>query len=285
MRLKFVQKFIDKLRKKNKTVSVEEIMHNVINELLNNGYIINEKESIFITSNNVKFKYNSNTKDALIYTIYEDFYKKEYGIIFDSDSIFIDVGLNIATTSLYFASLEKVKKVYAFEPFTPTYNDAMININLNPELAKKIETFNIGLDKENKEIEMPYNISQSGCMSSIYNPFEFNKQICKKVESTQKLKICDSAEILAPIINKHYNKEQIILKIDTEGSEFNIFESLEKESLFSKVDIIMLEYHYKSPKFLEEILLKNNFTVIYNPEYNKDVKVGMIFAFKNRKAF
>ena len=40
----------------------------------------------------------------------------------------------------------------------------------------------------------------------------------------------------------------------------------------------MLEYHFKSPKFLEEILLKHGFVVRYSPV--KIQRVGMIFAYK-----
>lgn len=268
MHFKFGQKLIDFLRGKSDTVTYE---------LFNNGFKINKKENTIITPNNVKF-----TKDTGLYGIWADFYKKEYGIIINDNSIFIDVGLNTATTALYFASLENIKHVYAFEPFIPTYNCALANINLNPELAKKITTYNIGLDKENKEIEMPYNIKQSGCMSCVYNPFETVKELCKNVETIETLKIHDAAEILSPIIDKHYNKELIILKIDVEGSEFNIFESLDNKNLFKKIDIVLLEYHFKSPKILEETLLKNNFTVIYNPQYDKYKKQGLIFAFKNK---
>lgn len=277
MRFSQGQKLIDFLRGKNSSSSdVKSIMNKITKELVNNGYKINEEENIIITPNNVKFYDNSS-----LYAIFEDFYKKEYGIILNDNSIFIDVGLNTATTSLYFATMENIKQIYAFEPFIPTYNCALENINLNPELAKKITTFDIGLDKENKEIKMPYNINQSGCMSSVYNPFEMNKTLCKEAESIETLKIRDAAEILTPIINKHYNKELIILKIDTEGSEFNIFESMDKENLFTKIDIVMLEYHYKSPEILEETLLRNNFTVTYTPRVIK-TEVGMIFAFKNK---
>lgn len=281
MRIKFIQKAIDKLR--NKKISIEKIMKGVENQLLDNGYVFSDKENVVITPEGVKFTYNPYTKDALIYAIYEIFLKREYGIILDADIIFIDIGMNLAITSLYFALGENVKKIYAFEPFVPTYNSALMNINLNHELAKKIQTFNIGLSNENKEIEVPYNIGQAGCMSCVYNPFELNEKICKKVETIEKLKICDAAEILKPIINEHCNQELIVLKIDTEGSEFDIFQSLESQNLFNKIDVIMLEYHYKSPKILEEVLLKNNFTIIYNPQWDKKIEVGMIFAFKNRK--
>ena len=281
MRIKFIQKAIDKLR--NKKLPIEKIMKGVENQLLDNGYVFSDKENVVITPEGVKFTYNPYTKDALIYAIYEIFLKREYGIILDADIIFIDIGMNLAITSLYFASMKNIKKIYAFEPFVPTYNSALMNINLNLELAKKIQTFNIGLGNENKEIEVPYNIGQAGCMSCVYNPFELNEKVCKKIETIEKLKICDAAEILEPIINKNCNQELIVLKIDTEGSEFDIFQSLEAQNLFAKIDVIMLEYHYKSPKILEEVLLKNNFTIIYNPQWDKKIEVGMIFAFKNRK--
>ena len=115
MRFSQGQKLIDFLRGKNSSSSdVKSIMNKITKELVNNGYKINEEENIIITPNNVKFYDNSS-----LYAIFEDFYKKEYGIILNDNSIFIDVGLNTATTSLYFATMENIKQIYAFEPFIP----------------------------------------------------------------------------------------------------------------------------------------------------------------------
>ena len=71
MRIKFIQKAIDKLR--NKKLPIEKIMNDVTNQLLDSGYCFNDNENTVISPKGVKFTYNSHTKDALIYAIYEMF--------------------------------------------------------------------------------------------------------------------------------------------------------------------------------------------------------------------
>ena len=67
-----------------------------------------------------------------------------------------------------------------------------------------------------------------------------------------------------------YNLDRIdILKIDTEGSEFEILNGIRKE-YFSKINYIYFEHHFdlmldKGYKFsdINKLLLKNNFKKIF----------------------
>lgn len=88
--------------------------------------------------------------------------------------------------------------------------------------------------------------------------------------------ICKAAgkEINA-IINKH-NNTKIVLKIDTEGSEYLIFKSLEEYGCFDKIDAILLEYH-KGADELIKILRDNSYKVLLHGRKNK---VGMLYAIK-----
>jgi hypothetical protein len=52
-----------------------------------------------------------------------------------------------------------------FEPFKPTYERALNNLNLNPELNKKIITYNFALGSDTKELEIGYDPTQSIGMS------------------------------------------------------------------------------------------------------------------------
>ena len=269
IKIKLKTKKLKKRRAEVKSVQKEPYW---ITILRNNNYEINEKDRKYKTPCGLEF-------DNINYGLLEVFHNKDYEIYFNREAILIDLGLNIGMTTLYFAKNKNIKKIYSFEPFTPTYDLAIKNIEKNPILKAKIETFNYGLDKEEKEIEMPYSSEISGCMSTTFNPFKINTEICKTVEKIEKIQTKKASEILKPIINKHVKKnELIILKIDTEGAEFAIFEDLEKEKLFNHVDIIMLEYHFKSPKELENILLKNNFIIRYEPATIQNV--GMMFGYK-----
>jgi len=66
------------------------------------------------------------------------------------------------------------------------------------------------------------------------------------------------------------------MKCDTEGAEFDIFESLRNSHTLDNIDMVMMEYHEKSPKPLEDILTEHNFIVFYKG-------FNMLYAVKNRK--
>ncbi|MGA7410027.1 MAG: hypothetical protein WBW33_06040, partial [Bryobacteraceae bacterium] len=50
-----------------------------------------------------------------------------------------DIGMNAGFASLYFATRPYVRGVVAFEPFRPTFDAALRNFELNPELRSKIK--------------------------------------------------------------------------------------------------------------------------------------------------
>ena len=77
-----------------------------------------------------------------------DFYNK-----FD-DFIVIDVGMNQAFATLYFAQLDNCKKVYGYEMMPDTYEIALKNIKLNPQLSHKIEAYNYGMSNQEKTEEI-----------------------------------------------------------------------------------------------------------------------------------
>ena len=188
----------------------------------------------------------------------------EYGYAFKNNrneqTIVIDVGMNIGISSVYFASMENVKHVFSFEPFTPTYNRALENIKLNPTLAGKITAFSIGLGNENKILEIPYNRDFAGNMSTTIDRMNF--QYRDKEGILEKVEVKNAGEILSTILASHSTK-RVILKIDTEGAEFDILESLDSAGLLPKIDFVMMEYHFREPQFLEDVLTKNGYIVIY----------------------
>ena len=80
----------------------------------------------------------SETLDNPLYSIIEVFVRSEYNLNITKESILIDIGMNRAAASLLFATNENIEKIYAYEPFKPTFEMAKKNLNLNPEFSKKI---------------------------------------------------------------------------------------------------------------------------------------------------
>lgn len=276
MRIQYIQQIIDKIRDK-KSDDKNKILKRVKNILLSKNYKIDD--DLITTNNGVKF-YNKNA----IYEIYEVFEQLDYEFVVSTnkENLVIDIGMNMAASTLYFANFENTSKVYAFEPFLPTYEKGLNNIKLNKHLEDKIEVFNYGLGQEDSIIETNYCDEESGCMSTTHDVFELNRSLCKNVNSIQKVEIKNAARIIEPILERHSDKRKI-LKVDTEGAEFEIFQSLNQSDLLKDFDIIMLEYHFQSPKQIEEYLTKNDFVLFYSGVHYEKEKVGFIKAVRNRR--
>ena len=196
--------------------------------------------------------------DNTLWTANEILCNTKYDFSINEPYIMIDIGANLGITSLYFSQNPYIKQIYAFEPFTSTFNQAVNNLRLNSNLAKKIKLFNFGLGVSDKTLEIDYNPELPGAMSVVFNTFE------GKGCSKEKVNIKNAYNVLKDIIEKH--NEKIFVKIDTEGSEFEILPLLNKTGLLKKVNVLITEYHKDSPQVLLDILSGNGF-MSFKEEY------------------
>lgn len=175
-----------------------------------------------------KLKYDSDFDIAK-----EIFSHREYHYSHPSrEQIVIDIGMNTGLASLYFASLENVKKVYGFEPFKRAYYQALFNFDLNAD--KKIIANNYALSNWSGVKTVYDDTAYPGGNSIFREPLP---GMCMDT-----IEIREAGAIVSDIISRHHS-DVIVLKIDTEGSEIEIFESLHKFDLFRKISVILLEYH------------------------------------------
>ncbi len=237
------------------------------------------------TKENIAFQLSPVIRENTdVLVLLELFCDETYGFQIDpkEKAVVFDMGMNIGAATLFFANKENVTDVYSYEPFTPTYQRALTNIGLNPRLAKKIHPFNFGLGKENKTMEIPYNAEMAGDMSTTIDRLDYEERYHDRERTIEKVEVKDTAETLAPIL-KNLTDERVILKIDTEGAEFDILESLDSASLLKKIDFLMMEYHFRSPRVMEEALTRNGFLVWSRSPYRKGQQFGMIYAVNLRK--
>jgi hypothetical protein len=89
------------------------------------------------------------------------------------------------------------------------------------------------------------------------------------------VKIKDVSEIFNSIYeeNKQVN---FVVKMDCEGSEYEIMQRLDETNLLSKIKIFMIEWHDEGSKVLEEILIRNDFVVFSR---NLATNSGMLYAY------
>jgi len=237
-------------------------------ELLEFGFRIDD--NVITTPQGVRMDI-SDKADHPLYLIKEVFVKSEYNLNIAKESVLIDIGMNRAAASLLFAANENIKRIYAYEPFKPTFELAKKNLGLNPQLSEKINAFNFGLGKTEMTLELPYMANATGGMSTTYDVCKGTKNIKKEMVA-----IKDAAEVLTPILEENKDKH-IIVKCDCEGAEFEIFKRLNEKDIVSRIDVVMMEYHFEKPDGLVNIFTENGFAAQTKIGSRKS-RTGYIYA-------
>lgn len=168
------------------------------------------------------------------------FFEDVYGFLPVNNKTVVDIGANIADTSIYF-SLKDAKKVIALEPAPKNYESAKKNIDLN-NLQEKIELVLAGCS--DKEGHMKISSRESGVVYSL-EPGEAN-------------------EVEVPLFSledlvKRDTSSSMVLKLDCEGCEYDTILKTSYDVL-RKFSHIQIEYHF-GYKNLKEKLEKCGFKV------------------------
>lgn len=190
----------------------------------------------------------------------------------------IDIGSNIGDKALTL-SHKLIKKniqnfkIYSIEPTDFAYNKQIINLNLNPKLKKKISIFKSIISNKKK---IPSSIYSSWNLKQKKNRHKVHGGILKKINKKTKISTLDS------FIKKNKIKNNVILKIDTDGYEMEILKSF-KNYIKKKNPIIFMEYapyalkeYGTSIDYFYSFLSKNNYQVF-------DLKLNKIDKIKIRE--
>jgi FkbM family methyltransferase len=237
-------------------------------------FFINDDGELSVKNNELKFQINDEEE---LYILKEIFLEGAYNLISATDKkiALIDIGMNVGITTLFYASKENVEKVFSFEPFSPTFSMALKNIQLNKLYASKIKPNNFGLGSEEREMHISYSTKHKGRMSLTGLPemAEFSKE-----EITTQLIHLKSAKEEILKIKNDVTDNFVICKIDTEGAEYEIIDSLYNAGLLSIADVYFIEWHKIIPFDIVVKLKENNFNIIETSF--SSLNTGMIYAFK-----
>ena len=182
----------------------------------------------------------------------------------------IDIGMNVGLAALFFAGLPFVRKIHGFEPFEPTFRQALKNFERNPIRATKVEVHNFGLGDRDEEVTIDYNPYNKGINASTGN-IRRNGSIRKEV-----IRVKSASAVLNDLM-RQYPEYSFFVKIDAEGSEYPIFDSLFTGQLPHQVKGMIIEWHFKGPEMLEKKLLGAGFTLA---SLRLNVNSGLIYAFR-----
>lgn len=225
-----------------------------------NKILLKTKEGIILATNN------------RFYTIKEviglDGYSVPQLYHFD-DFVVFDIGMNRAYASLRFANFDNCSAVYGFEIDEETFNKAVYNINLNPHLSKKIKPYNFGLSNNYDNVKLFYLKGCDGVStieSELIDVLFALKRNKNKIQ-TKNVEVKKASDVISNIIDIENITSKIVLKIDTEGSEYKIMEDIINSDLINKIDLILGEGHKFGDNNIGDDLLKYGFKKIEREEY------------------
>lgn len=254
-------------------------VENLAHMIKNVRYEVNCDGEILCKIDNMTFML-SNVNEQFI--IKEVFGEKCYNFsLAGKKQIVLDIGMNIGIASIYFSNLPSVYHIYAYEPFQQTYQRAIQNFSLNHD-QNKITPHPFGLGKSNQVLEVDYFEHAKGLMSTQRNNVETLPSKASQFVKEQ-VELQDIAKIFPPIKERHPDCD-IVLKIDCEGSEYEIMERLEETGLINQVACIIMEWHRingKYPEMLMELLQRNQFAI--HMIGSSILAAGTIFALNMHK--
>ena len=171
---------------------------------------------------------------------------------FSKPIIVIDVGAHYGETIRLFSNKLKINKIYSFE--ASPQNFEVLKRKISKNLQNKVEIYNYGLgDKISKSYINQAVESSSSTMNELNKESKYLKKKLQILNIKSKevfyRKIPIHVSTLDSFIEKHDIQSIDLLKIDTEGYEFNILRGASKYS--QRINLIYFEHHY------DDMIIKN----------------------------
>ena len=192
--------------------------------------------------------YRTSTSDMTL--IYEILLKKsEYNIPRQvNPKVILDIGGNIGITSIYLANKFPQAKIYSFEPLPDNYEILTKNI----QSYDNIEAFNFGLGSEDGDFDAYLNYDSENFGGVSFYPEA--EGVSENSSFKCKIKNINNAM-------KELNIKSVdLIKIDTEGAEFDILTSLDT-NILTNVSWITGELHGTQDFELLDYLTKIGFSI------------------------
>ena len=226
--------------------------------------LLKDEYVTFETKNNLKIKIRVNSTDLMALTnvwMINEYKIEKFKI--NKNDIIIDVGAHIGLFSLLASKSCFAGKIFSYEPINENFEILMQNIKSNK--LKNIFPFNLAVSKNTSNVKLFLDKDESA-----HSIFQKNTSYVT-VESISLQKIFDDNDI-------NFCK---ILKLDCEGAEYEIIDSL-PDKYFEKIQNMIIEYHLadSKPELGKDLIskIKNaGFQITTRPHHND---MGLLIATK-----
>ena len=187
----------------------------------------------------------------------------------------IDVGAHHGDTISEFLKIFQIKKIYAFEPSKKNFEELKKKTEkIKKKNSVKIKIYPYGLGKKNDIMQLK---EITDGVSNTFNNLNMNSKYLKKkkfittffgMEKFIKDEVPTKIIPLKEIIKEEKIERIDLIKIDTEGFEYNTLIGMDRE--IKKVRFVLFEHHYdnmiiKNYKFkdIHSLLIDNGFQKVY----------------------
>lgn len=180
---------------------------------------------------------------------------------FSEGDVVIDIGANIGIISIFLAKKFPFLKIYSYEPVSQNYNNFVTNIRINKIPDGVIFPHNMAVTSDGRNVDMSINTHNYGgsSISDVISVGTVKQECNTQIKSTT----------LKDIIAEHNIGKLKLLKIDCEGSEYEILYNT-PENVLSSIEMIRGEFHENkelTDKYDIDSLLS------FTQKYVKDVKI------------
>lgn len=188
-------------------------------------------------------KHNSNSQNA---------FKTQKYLLGSSAITIFEVGAHFGETVMIYNKLFNKPAIYSFEPFLPSFE----KLEKNVEMLSNVKAYNVALSNFTGEID--FHVNRSSATNSI---LPTSKDSVKNWGEN----LLDTVEIIkinSITIDEFVEKNSIeiidILKIDTQGTEYEVIQGASKTIEQNKIKLVYLEIivisTYKKQRYPDEIL-------------------------------
>ena len=187
----------------------------------------------------------------------------------------IDVGAHHGDTISEFLKIFQIKKIYAFEPSKKNFKELKKKTEqIEKQNSVKIKIYQCGLGEKNDIMQLT---EIADGVSNTFNNLNMSSKYLKKkkfittffgMEKFIKDEVPTKIIPLKEIIKEEKIERIDLIKIDTEGFEYNTLVGMDRE--IKKVRFVLFEHHYdnmiiKNYKFkdIHSLLIDNGFQKVY----------------------
>lgn len=212
-----------------------------------------------------------------IFILHEIFVDRVYELWIDRPAVVWDIGGNVGFASLYFAQQPWIRAVVSFEPFKPTYEQALRNLALNPAVRSRIDARACGIAATDRRQHLDYQYQwkgHSGTAGTIAHVVA--EGLTSHAACVREEVVLRSAPAVLDEIAAAHPGVDLVAKIDCEGCEYEIVDALDQEGRLRALTAVMIEWHSQGAGALASTLARHGFAVFSRAEASGHA--GMLYA-------